>query len=196
MRKPGVGAVKKKQNRSFFSFKYHLAEEGGGLWYTSYPKYILHIQNKTKQNKNRKEEKKQARFQVWIPNTSWCMHAAAEKRLNTKCRSEHRFGIRGTLCRHISTLHSSLNNKPNGIHLFLEKINNVFFVYIKIKVGARGRRRRGGWRSVRQSELTDAAVLTLVEGASWQLSWQETKNKKLSGLQTSLLALLLYMQEW
>lgn len=59
MRKPGVGAVKKKQNRSFFSFKYHLAEEGGGfdtlLIQSTYCTFKIK-QNKTKTEKKRKNK--------------------------------------------------------------------------------------------------------------------------------------------
>lgn len=88
------------------------ATEQTRLCYTFFSEvYIAHL-------------KKIAMFQVWIPNTSWCIHAAAplqkKKGLtqNTSQRSENRVQSGDTLWRHMSALHSRLTKTKKN--LFLE----------------------------------------------------------------------------
>lgn len=98
-----------------------------------------------------------------------------KKRLHTKYRSGGSFGIRNTLSRHISTLHSRLitNNME-----FLCFWRNKLYFYQNI-VGA---------KSVHQSELTDSAVHWKLRPGSCTVC---ATGEKLFGLQTSLLTLCL-----
>lgn len=93
--------------------KYHWAS---GTWWAFYPKYIMVLQNS-----------KIAKFQVWIPNTSWCLHAAAQEKAQQQIQarglkiSTYSLGIWNTLWRHIWTLHCSpMTNSMELLCVFKE----------------------------------------------------------------------------